>query len=179
MEPVDIFPPQKFPLKYDKISETEAFGTGAISAMETSELIPLSSIVYLYGGSVPLQPVVLKVTSMILLFCIGVGLKPYHQRPRTRCVTINSKIQPVTLSASSWSGSEVPFTYTVSNSNVTSTSKVVEIMPANEATNEQLQAYLSAGMCGGATGTNTITIKAFGEKPGINIPITILVRGEI
>ena len=52
-------------------------------------------------------------------------------------------------------------------------------MPANGATNEQLQAYLSAGMCGGATGTNTITIKAFGEKPGINIPITILVRGEI
>lgn len=92
---------------------------------------------------------------------------------------LNSKIQPVTLSASSWSGSEVPFTYTVSNSNVTSTSKVVEIMPANGATNEQLQAYLSAGMCGGATGTGTITIKAFGEKPSINIPITILVRGEI
>ena len=52
-------------------------------------------------------------------------------------------------------------------------------MPANGATNEQLRAYLSAGLCGGATGTNTITIKAFGEKPSINIPITIVVRGEI
>ena len=179
MEPVDIFPPQKFPLKYDKISETEAFGTGAISAMETSELIPLSSIVYLYGGSVPLQPVVLKVTSMILLFCIRVGLKPYHQRPRTRCVTINSKIQNITLNSSSWSGSSAPYSYTVSNADITSTSKVVEIMPANGATNEQLQAYLSAGLCGGATGTNTITIKAFGKKPATNIPITIVVRGEI
>ena len=179
MEPVDIFPPQKFPLKYDKISETEAFGTGAISAMETSELIPLSSIVYLYGGSVPLQPLVLKVTSISLLFCIRVGLNPHKERPRTRWAEINSKIQNVTLSSTSWSGSEAPFSYTVSNTDVTSTSKVVEIMPANGATNEQLQAYLSAGMCGGATGTGTITIKAFGEKPSINIPITILVRGEI
>ena len=116
---------------------------------------------------------------MSLLFCIRVGLKPYHQRPRTRCAAINSKIQNITLSSSSWSGSEEPFSYTISNSNVTSTSKVVEIMPANGATNEQLQAYLSAGMCGGATGTGTITIKAFGKKPSTNIPITIVVRGEI
>ena len=92
---------------------------------------------------------------------------------------LNSKIQNVTLSSSSWSGSEAPFSYTVSNSNVTSTSKVVEIMPANGATNEQLQAYLSAGLCGGATGTGTITIKAFGKKPEVNIPITVVVRGEI
>lgn len=92
---------------------------------------------------------------------------------------LNSKIQNVTLNISSWSGSEAPFSYTVSNSNVTSTSKVVEIMPANGATNAQLQAYLSAGLCGGATGTGTITIKAFGKKPTTNIPITIVVRGEI
>ena len=92
---------------------------------------------------------------------------------------LNSKIQNVTLNTSSWSGSEAPFSYTVSNSNVTSTSKIVEIMPANGATNDQLQAYLSAGLCGGATGTGTITIKAFGKKPTTNIPITIVVRGEI
>ena len=179
MEPVDIFPPQKFPLKYDKISETEAFGTGAISAMETSELIPLSSIVYLYGGSVPLQPLVLKVTLISLLFCIRVGLNPYTERPRTRCAEINSKIQNVTLSSSSWSGSAAPYSYTVSNSNVTSTTQVIEVMPSNGATNNQLQAYLNAGLCGGVTGSGTITFKAFGKKPTVNIPITIVVRGEI
>ena len=92
---------------------------------------------------------------------------------------LNSKIQNITLSSTSWSGSEAPFSYTVSNSDVTSTSKIVEIMPANGATNAQLQAYLSAGLCGGATGTGTITIKAFGKKPTTNIPITIVVRGEI
>ena len=52
-------------------------------------------------------------------------------------------------------------------------------MPANGASNTQLEAYLYAGLCGGATGTGTITIKAFGEKPEVNIPITIVVRGEI
>ena len=118
-------------------------------------------------------------TACILLFCIRVGLNPYTERPRTRCAEINSKIQNITLSSSSWSGSEPPYTYTVSNSNVTSTSKVVEIMPANGASNTQLEAYLYAGLCGGATGTGTITIKAFGEKPEVNIPITVVVRGEI
>ena len=110
------------------------------------------------------------------------ALKTLNDRITTNANNItklNSKIQNITLSSSSWSGSEAPFSYTVSNSNVTSTSKVVEIMPANGATNEQLQAYLNAGMCGGATGTGTITIKAFGEKPTTNIPITIVVRGEI
>ena len=52
-------------------------------------------------------------------------------------------------------------------------------MPANGATNAQLEAYLEAGLCGGTTGIGTITIKAFGKKPATNIPITIVVRGEI
>ena len=179
MEPVDIFPPQKFPLKYDKISETEAFGTGAISTMETSELIPLFSIVYLYGGSVPLQPLVLKVTFMRLLFIVAhlvLGLSLWELGPT---LIQNSKIQNVTLSSSSWSGSAAPYSYTVSNSNVTSTTQVIEVMPSNGATNNQLQAYLNAGLCGGVTGSGTITIKAFGKKPTVNIPITIVVRGEI
>ena len=110
------------------------------------------------------------------------ALKTLNDRITTNANNItklNSKIQNVTLNISSWSGSEAPFSYTVSNSNVTSTSKVVEIMPANGATNEQLQAYLSAGMSGGVTGTGTSTIKAFGKKPTTNIPITIVVRGEI
>ena len=110
------------------------------------------------------------------------ALKTLNDRITTNANNItklNSKIQNVTLNISSWSGSEAPFSYTVSNSNVTSTSKVVEIMPANGATNEQLRAYLSAGLCGGATGTGTITIKAFGKKPEVNIPITVVVRGEI
>ena len=92
---------------------------------------------------------------------------------------LNSKIQNVTLSSSSWSGSAAPYSYTVSNSNVTSTTQVIEVMPSNGATNNQLQAYLNAGLCGGVTGSGTITIKAFGKKPTVNIPITIVVRGEI
>ena len=91
----------------------------------------------------------------------------------------NSKIQNITLNSSSWSGSSAPYSYTVSNADITSTSKVVEIMPANGATNAQLEAYLEAGLCGGTTGIGTITIKAFGKKPATNIPITIVVRGEI
>ena len=110
------------------------------------------------------------------------ALKTLNDRITTNANNItklNSKIQNITLNSSSWSGSSAPYSYTVSNADITSTSKVVEIMPANGATNAQLEAYLEAGLCGGTTGIGTITIKAFGKKPATNIPITIVVRGEI
>lgn len=110
------------------------------------------------------------------------ALKTLNDRITTNANNItklNSKIQNITLTTSGWSGSAAPYSYTVSNSNVTSTTQVIEVMPSNGATNNQLQAYLNAGLCGGVTGSGTITFKAFGKKPTVNIPITIVVRGEI
>ena len=114
---------------------------------------------------------------MSLLFCIGVGLKPYHQRPRTRCATINSKIQSVTLSASSWSGNSAPFTYVIGLSSIGLTgNSQIDISPGVNASNDQYKALLAASLCGGSISGNNLTIKAFGQKPSINIPIVITIR---
>ena len=116
---------------------------------------------------------------MSLLFCIRVGLKPYHQRPRTRCAVINSKIIPVTLSASSWTGSDAPYSYTISLSSITlSGNSQIDIGPGVGATNDQYAMLIAAGICGGSINVSgkSIAIKAFGAKPDINIPITVTVR---
>ena len=114
-----------------------------------------------------------------MLFCIRVGLNPYTERPRTRCAEINSKLIDVTLNSGSWGGSEPPYTYTISNSSITDTNEAVEIAPNNSATDEQLIAYMACGLCGGTISAGKIVLKAFGSKPEINIPIVMIIRGEI
>ena len=91
----------------------------------------------------------------------------------------NSKLIDVTLTTSGWSGNEAPYTYTISNSSITDTNEAVEIAPNNNATNEQLLAYMACGLCGGTISSGKIVLKAFGKKPSINIPIVMIIRGEI
>ena len=92
---------------------------------------------------------------------------------------LNSKIQNITLTTSGWSGSSAPFSYTINSANITSTTKVIEISPANGASSQQLMAYLNCRFCGGTISSGRVVIYAFGSKPPINIPIVLLVRGEI
>ena len=112
-----------------------------------------------------------------MLFCIRVGLNPHKERPRTRCAEINSKIQNVTLSSSSWSGSSAPFSYTINLSSIGLTgNSQIDISPGINASNDQYKALLAASLCGGSISGNNLTVKAFGKKPSINIPIVITVR---
>ena len=117
--------------------------------------------------------------SINLLFCIRVGLKPYHQRPRTRCAAINSKLIDITLTTTGWSGSSAPYSYTINNSSITDTNEAIEIAPNNTCSSEQLLAYMNCGFCGGTISAGKIVLKAFGKKPTINIPIVMIIRGEI
>ena len=112
-----------------------------------------------------------------MLFCIRVGLKPYKERHRTRWAEINSKIQSVTLQASSWSGSASPFIYVIGLSSIGLTANSqIDISPGINASNDQYKALLSASLCGGSISGNNLTIKAFGQKPSIDIPIVITVK---
>ena len=117
--------------------------------------------------------------SINLLFCIRVGPNPYIERPRTRCAEINSKISDITLTTSGWSGTNAPYTYTVSNSNIVDNTESVEIAPNNSCTDAQLRSYMNCGFCGGTISAGKVVLKAFGKKPTINIPIVLIVRGEI
>ena len=104
------------------------------------------------------------------------GLSLWGLRPT---LIQNSKLVDVTLSTSGWSGSSAPYSYTINNSSITDTNEAVEIAPNNSATDEQLIAYMDCGLCGGTISAGKIVLKAFGSKPEINIPIVMIIRGEI
>ena len=92
---------------------------------------------------------------------------------------LNSKLVDVTLNTSGWSGSSAPYSYTISNSNILSTTKVIEIAPTETASNAQIIAFMNASLCGGDISTGKVVIKAFGVKPTTNIPILMVVRGTM
>ena len=84
---------------------------------------------------------------------------------------------PATLLAASWSGDEAPYTYTLSVTGVTTTSNQ-EYLPALDITTEQLEALQAANIQDGGQAAGTATLKAFGTKPTIDLPIRIIKRGD-
>ena len=91
--------------------------------------------------------------------------------------TAKSSKVSATLSASSWSGSG-PYTITVTVSGVT-TSNNVEVLIPGSATDAQVEAWMAAGIVNGTQAANSITLKAYGDKPSINIPIECIIRKDI
>lgn len=91
---------------------------------------------------------------------------------------VKSTIQMATLLASGWTGSSVPYTYTLSLTGVTVTS-VNEIMLTTSATQAQVEAMQAANITDGGQSVNSITLKAWDDKPTIDIPIYVIIRGDM
>lgn len=88
-----------------------------------------------------------------------------------------STLVNTTLTASKWTGSSAPYSYVLSVSGVTS-SNIVEIDYASNASSTAIEAYQNAMLADGGQTTNQITIKAT-EKPTVDIPITIVIRNDL
>lgn len=88
-----------------------------------------------------------------------------------------SNIKTATLSASSWTGDSAPYTYTLEVTDVTNISNQ-ELLPALNITEEQLTALQAANIQDDGQAANSVTLKAFGDKPTIDIPIRVIVRGD-
>ena len=82
-----------------------------------------------------------------------------------------------TLSASGWSTEKK---YTVSNANITATS-AVELLPRenNGITQAQMEALSGAMIVGGTQAAGSIQLVALGDKPTIDIPVTLIVRRDL
>lgn len=81
-----------------------------------------------------------------------------------------------TLAAASWSGNSAPYTYTLTVNGVTDTS-TQEIVFAASINLEQLTAGQNANIQDGGQSANTIVLKAWGEKPTVDLPIRVIMRG--
>ena len=90
-----------------------------------------------------------------------------------------NKSDPVsaTLLAANWTGDSAPYSYTLSVVGVTASSNQ-EFLPALDITTEQLEALQGANIQDDGQAGGTVTLKAFGTKPTIDLPIRIIKRGD-
>jgi hypothetical protein len=89
---------------------------------------------------------------------------------------LKSKSYTATLTAAGWTGSSAPYTQTVTVSGLPAGAKGT-VGLADAATDEQYEAAVAAMLRKTAQASNSITIKAYGEKPSVNIPIVVLEVG--
>ena len=87
-----------------------------------------------------------------------------------------SRLVSASLPASGWAGTDT-HTITINVSGVTADT-LVEIMVAETATTAQKTAWAEAGIVSGSTGTGTVSLEAIGEVPGVDIPVTLIARGD-
>ena len=76
-----------------------------------------------------------------------------------------------------YNGDTAPYTYTLTVEGVTATSNQ-EIMPAVDITWEQLIGLQGTNMVDGGQSTDTIILKATKNKPTVDIPIRVILRGD-
>lgn len=92
---------------------------------------------------------------------------------RVKATTTQNK----TLLASSWTGANAPFQYELSVTGVTASSNQ-DILPSPSITAEQFDFASGAKIIEHHQETNKIVLWAIGDKPTVDIPIKVILRGE-
>ncbi len=83
----------------------------------------------------------------------------------------------VTLAAATWNNPSAGL-YAIYNSNITAES-AVEVLPGLSISATQLAALQAANLQDNWQGTGVIVVKAFGAVPAIDIPIRMIIRGDL
>lgn len=89
-----------------------------------------------------------------------------------------STVVSVTLLSSGWSGTEAPYTYTLTVTGVTADS-VQDWTNDPDITLEQLEAWQAANVVDAGQSADTVVFKAFGDKPTVDIPLKCILRKDI
>lgn len=79
----------------------------------------------------------------------------------------------------SWSGSSAPYTQTISCDSLGSASNVIEISLPSSATAQQVEQFNALVLQDGGQTASTFTLRAFGTKNTVEIPITVIVRKDL
>lgn len=89
-----------------------------------------------------------------------------------------STLISATLTAANWAGASAPYTQAVSVTGVTTTSNQ-EFLPAADITAEQLSALQAANIVDAGQTAGSVTLKAFGTKPSVDISLRVILRGDM
>ena len=84
----------------------------------------------------------------------------------------------VTLAASSWSGSAAPYSYTISNSNITA-SNIIEFMFPSGTAQTVIDMWGEASIGRYVQSVGSIVLYANGKKPTSAMTVTMIVRRDI
>ena len=87
-----------------------------------------------------------------------------------------SKTYQMTMAAAGWTGDAAPYSIDLTVEGVTATNNV-DIIP-QASTEDQIDAWLGLGYMLGSQTEGKVTIKSWGDKPAVDIPITVIVRGD-
>jgi len=87
-----------------------------------------------------------------------------------------SQTVDVTVKASDWQGESAPYHNTFSVVGVTDTTDVI-VIPKTVLTVEQEKAMSKAKILTGHQGYNNVGLFAYGKKPTIDLPITVIIKG--
>lgn len=109
---------------------------------------------------------------------VGVASAPTPVKIPQKYLELDAKADKLitteaTLPASGWTGTSAPYSYTLSVTGVTADSNQ-ELLPALDITAEQLAALQAANIQDGGQSEDTVTLKAFGTMPTIDLPIRVL-----
>mgnify|MGYP003559145305 CR=1 FL=1 len=83
-----------------------------------------------------------------------------------------------TLLANTWQFSGVSNYYVWNNSNIVSASQIIELVPSQSITAEQLEALQAANIIGTEQSIGRVTLTAYGDVPTIDIPVIFIIRGD-
>ena len=89
-----------------------------------------------------------------------------------------STLVSTSLSAASWTGTSAPYSQTISVEGVTATS-ANEILPGASISASQLDLLQAANIQDGGQANGSITVLAYGGKPTADLPIRIIIRGDL
>ena len=90
---------------------------------------------------------------------------------------LNSNLINLSLSASGWSGTNAPYSYSISNSKIT-VNNILDLI-INTNTQELVDALNSYQISGYKQEAGKLTIYAWGEKPSTDVPAIMVIRGGI
>ena len=79
----------------------------------------------------------------------------------------------------SWIGSSAPYTQNIPCDSLSSESNVIEISLPPSATAQQVEQFNALMLQDGGQTASTFTLRAFGTKNTVEIPITVIVRKDL
>lgn len=69
--------------------------------------------------------------------------------------------------------------YTWQNENITSAEQIIELLPSATITTEELEALQMANIVGNQQTVGSVTFKAYGDIPTVDIPVIFVIRGDV